>query len=104
MVAMRRWCDVRAGILVGLILLSVLSPAPGAAAAEPVYFQGRVLWIAGETLVVATDDDQSFRIDLSRVAQDEYQRLSSNDRVAVTGIIPPEHDRVVATSIESLEP
>jgi len=38
------------------------------------------------------------------VSQDEYQRLERNDLVIVTGIIPAENNRVVATSIEPVEP
>ncbi len=87
-----------------LALLSVLSVTPGAADDAPVHFRARVLWIAGETLVVATDDGQSVNVNLTRVPQDQYQRLGINDRVVVTGTIPTEQDRVVATSIEQLEP
>jgi len=87
-----------------LALLSVLSLAASAADETPVRFEGRVLWIAGQTLMVATDDSQSINVDLTHVPQGEYQRLGSNDRVVVTGTIPTEGNRVVATSIEPLEP
>ena len=101
-------CDIRGSrgvaALMALALLSVLSVTAGAADDPPVRVQGRVLWIAGETLMVATDDSQSVNVDLTHVPQDEYQRLGSNDRVVVTGIIPTEPNRVVATSIEPLEP
>ena len=90
-------------MLMVLALLSVLSLAASAADETPVRFEGRVLWIAGETLMVATDDSQSINIDLTHVPQDEYQRLGSNDRVVVTGTIPTEGNRVVATSIEPVE-
>ena len=104
---MRR-CDIRGSrgvaALMALALLSVLSVTASAADDTPVRFQGRVLWIAGETLMVATDDSQSVNVDLTHVAQDQYQRLGSNDRVVVTGTIPPERNRVVGASIEQLEP
>ena len=104
---MRR-CDIRGSrgvaVLMVLALLSVLSLAASAADETPVRFEGRVLWIAGETLMVATDDSQSINVDLTHVPQDAYQRLGSYDRVVVTGTIPREQSRVVATSIESLEP
>jgi uncharacterized protein YdeI (BOF family) len=87
-----------------LALLSMLSVTASAADDTPVRFHGRVLWIAGETLMVTTDDSQSVNVDLRQVPQDEYQRLRSNDRVVVTGTIPTEQNRVVATSIEALEP
>jgi type 1 fimbria pilin len=87
-----------------LALLSVLSVGVSAADDAPVHFQARVLWIAGQTLMVATDDGQSIGVDLTHVAQDQYQRLGTNDRVVVTGTIPTERNRVVAVSIEHLEP
>ena len=89
--------------LVALALLSVLSVTASADDDTPVRFQVRVLWIAGETLLVATDDSQSINVDLTQVPQDEYQRLGSYDRVVVTGTIPTEGNRVVATSIEPVE-
>ncbi len=104
---MRR-CAIRGSrgvaALMALALLSVLSVTASAADDTPVRFQGRVLWIAGEMLMVATDDSQSINVDLTHVPQGEYQRLGSNDRVVVTGTIPTEGNRVVATSIEPLEP
>jgi len=87
-----------------LALLSVLSVTPSVADEAPVHFRARVLWIAGEALVVATDDGQSVKVSLTRVPQDQYQRLGINDRVVVTGTISTEQDRVEATSIEQLEP
>jgi hypothetical protein len=73
-----------------------------AADGTPVQFEARVSWVAAETMVVATDDGVSVSIDLSQVAQDEYQRLASGARVIVTGALGG--NRVRATSIESLEP
>jgi len=90
--------------LVALAIVSVLSVAAGADRDIPVQFAGRVQWIAGEVLIVATDDDESISVDLAHVPQDEYQRLRNNDRVVVTGSISSEQSRVVATSIETVEP
>jgi len=90
--------------LMALALLSVLSVTPSVADEAPVHFRARVLWIAGDTLMVATDDGQSVNVNLTRVPQDQYQRLRINDRVVVTGAIPTEQDRVEATSIEQFEP
>ena len=94
---MRRFAAPLMAIVVAIML-------PAAAAAQPVTFQGRVSWIAGETLIVSTTDTPSVRIDLRQVDQDEYQRLRSGDIVLVTGDIPDESDRVLATSIELLAP
>jgi len=89
--------------LIAVAILSVLAVGVRAEADIAVRFEGRVQWIAGETLTVAIDGDQSISVDLAYVPQDEYQRLRNNDRVVVTGSISSKQSRVVATSIELLE-
>jgi hypothetical protein len=71
------------------------------AAQEGVVIEGRVLWVAGQTMVVApyTSGVAPIKIDLSQASQDEYMRLTTGDSVTVTGVIPYEGDRVMATSI-----
>ena len=66
-----------------------------------VVIEGRVLWVAGQTMVVApyAGGVAPVRIDLSQASQDEYMRLKTGDSVTVMGIIPEEGDRVMATSI-----
>jgi len=66
-----------------------------------VLIAGRVLWVAGQTMVVAPylSGTAPVRIDLSQASQDEYMRLKTGDSVTVMGIIPEEGDRVMATSI-----
>jgi len=52
--------------------------------------------IAGETLMVATDDSQSIKHRSPRTYRKmSIKRLGSNDRVVVTGTIPTEGNRVV---------
>ena len=101
-------CDTRVSpslaALAALALLCVLSVTASAADDTPVRFEGRVLWIAGTTLVVATEDSQSIAVDLTHVPLDEYQRLQSSDSIVVVGTVPTERNRIVATSIEPLEP
>ena len=101
-------CDARVSrtlvALAAVALLCVLSVTAGAADVMPLRFEGRVLWIAGTTLMIATDDSQSVNVDLRHVPLDEYQRLRSNDYIVVVGTIAAERDRIVATSIEPLEP
>jgi hypothetical protein len=102
------WRDARGAwagaALAALVLAGGLSTTAGAADEVPIRVQLRVLWVAGQTLAAATDDGQSIAVDLTHVAQDEYQRLEINDRVVVTGTIPTEGSRLVATSITPLEP
>ena len=75
----------------------------GTAQDDLVQIDGRVLWIAGQTMVVASyvAGDEPIRVDLSRASQDEYMRLATGDAVTVTGTIAEEGDRVMATSIRS---
>jgi hypothetical protein len=76
----------------------------GSSAADDtlVRFAARVSWVAAETMVVSTEADPAVSVDLSQVAQDEYQRLATGARVIVTGTLGG--NRVLATSIESVEP
>jgi len=86
----------------GLLLITLSLPA--AVASETlVQFEGRVLWIAGTTLMVATDDSQSISVDLTHVPQDEYQRLERDDLVVVTGSLAYGGNRILGTSIETVE-
>jgi len=74
----------------------------GASAQDPnVIIDGRVLWLAGEAMVVAPFVSGVFpvKIDLSQADQDEYMRLTAGDPVTVIGTIGPEGDRVMARSI-----
>lgn len=63
-------------------------------------FQGRVLWIAGQTMIVALGDGPSVRIDLTRVSQSDYQALGQNDWVVVDAVIFRGSRRVIATSVQ----
>ena len=100
----RHSCRKTIGALLMILMIASAWPATSLAQGSAVRLQGRVSWIAGETLVISPDDTPSIRIDLSQVDQADYQRLASGDRVIVTGIIPDERDRIVATSIVSLSP
>jgi len=74
-------------LLIALAVWGALPATPSPAQDQEVRFPGRVSWIAGETL------DQA-----------EYQTLAPGDLVMVTGILPFEGDRVIATSIKLLSP
>src|SRR5207247_5247028 len=50
--------------LMALALLSVLSVTPGVADDAPVHFRARVLWIAGDTIMVALVDGRRVRVHL----------------------------------------
>jgi hypothetical protein len=84
-----------AGALIGGFLAAPLA----AGAQSPLYYAGRVQWIAGSTMVLMTDEGWSLRVDLKRVAQSEYSGLGSSDRVIVTGFISEDGNYVVGLSI-----
>ena len=91
--------------LVGAVILAacivVLLVDVGTAQDDLVRIDGRVLWIAGATMIVApyVAGDAPINVDLSRASQDEYMRLTMGDAVTVTGIVAEEGDRVIASSI-----
>jgi hypothetical protein len=80
---------------------------PGLAQAPGVMIQGRVLWVAAETMVIApyvliSGVATAINVDLSEAYQGDYAGLRTGDAVAVTGMVAPEGDRVIATSIRRL--
>jgi len=91
--------------LIAVLATSImLSSVPASAQVDEVRFEGRVSWIAGETMIVSTDVTPSVRVDLRYVDQDEYQQLTMGDFVIVTGTISDDANRVLATSIERAAP
>jgi hypothetical protein len=76
----------------------------GAAQDVPIRVEGRVMWRAGQSVVVAPDGSPGVHVDLSQVPQDQYGALKEGDRVIVTGSVPNERNRVVAASVERLTP
>ena len=51
-------------------------------------------------MILTLDDSPSINVDLSRVAQDQYAGLAGGEWVVVTGMVPNDRDRVVATGIQ----
>jgi len=95
-------------LAVVLITAFVVAAHTGRAAAQDydvVTIDGRVLWIAGQTMVVSpyASGAGPVSIDLSGASLDEYMNLTTGDSVTVTGTIPIEGDRVLATSIRRHE-
>ena len=90
--------------LLALVAFSIMLPSSPALAQDPVRFEARVSWIAGQTMVVSTDVTPSVRVDLTQVDQGDYQALTTGDFVVVTGTISDDANRVLATSIERAAP
>ncbi|HMH50663.1 MAG TPA: hypothetical protein VK548_10550 [Candidatus Acidoferrum sp.] len=70
----------------------------------PVQVQGRVAWIAGQTMVVAPDGSSSVNVDLARVPHDQRATLREGDRVAVTGALNNERTGMLAASVQRIGP
>jgi hypothetical protein len=54
-------------VMIGLVARGALVVAPALAWGPADRVQGRVSWVAAETLIVSTDDTPSVRVDLSQV-------------------------------------
>jgi type 1 fimbria pilin len=94
-------------LVVATVLLSWLVWAAGFAAAQDamvIQVQGRVVWIAGQTLVIVPDGSPSINIDLSQVPQEQHGKLREGDRIVVTGAVTNDRSRLVAASVERLTP
>ena len=68
-------------ILLAVVLLSLAMPGP--ADAQRVRFEGRLLWISGNTMAVAVNDGQSVSINLGNVPQSDYQGLEEGEWIMV---------------------
>jgi hypothetical protein len=90
-------------VVIAAALTGTLSVGIGGAQDHSVRVDGRALWIAAETMVVAPyTDSAAIKVDLTQMNQDEYMGLATDDSVAVTGSVSNERDRVIATSIQRL--
>jgi len=96
----RRFGNALAAAVVAAACMFVIVDV-GTAQDDVVRIVGRVLWIAGQTMVVApyATGTGPINVDLSQASQDEYMGLTTGDSVMVTGMIPKEGDRLMATSI-----
>jgi|SRR5262245_32923603 len=79
---------------------SLLAGPLAAEAQRLLLYEGRVQWIAGSTLVLATDDGWSLRVDLTRVSQSDYSGLRQGDRIIVSGNLSQDGNYVRGLSIE----
>jgi peptidoglycan/LPS O-acetylase OafA/YrhL len=101
MTSRRRSGKALAAVVVVAACLLALLVDVGTAQDDLIHIEGRVLWVAGATMIVApyATDTGPIKVDLSQASQDEYMRLTTGDSVTVTGTIAPEGDRIMATSI-----
>ena len=82
------------GALLFLGLVSV------AAAQEVRTFTGRVIWIEANTMAFSPEvEGGAFDVDISKLDQSSYQFLKSGDRVTVVGVVTPDGNKLIASSI-----
>jgi hypothetical protein len=84
------------GLMAGALLAAPLT----AEAQRLLLYEGRVQWIAGSTLILATDDGWSIRVDLTRVPQSDYSGLGPRDRIIVSGTLSQDGNYMLGQSIE----
>ena len=84
----------------GTVAGSLLTAPLAAEAQRLLLYEGRVQWIASSTLILATDDGWSIKIDLTRVPQSNYSGLGPRDRIIVSGTLSQDGNYVLGLSIE----
>jgi hypothetical protein len=88
--------SILVGLVVSLLLAGTLEPAD--AQTRYVVLDGRVQWIAGQTMMLIPDGGLPINVDLSRVPQGEYATLTQGNRVVVSGV-SSDGRRVLATAV-----
>jgi hypothetical protein len=84
--------------LLGVVLL--LGMVCVAIAEEVRTFTGRVIWVGASTMAFVPDGGGgAFDVDITKVDQTAYGFLKSGDRVTVVGVVTPDGNRVIASSI-----
>ena len=94
----RLYVDRRA--FMAIVAGGLLAMSLDAEAQRLLYYTGTVQWIAGSTMIVATDEGWSLRVDLTRVPLSEYSGLTIRDRIIVTGLLSQDGNYLVGTSIQ----
>ena len=85
------------------MLLLGMSTAGGAQQRQ-VQMNGRVQWIAGQTMMLMLDGGGSVNVDLSGVPLDDYTKLRERDRVVVHGVLADDNRQVIATAVTAQQP
>lgn len=83
-------------LVAGALLVSLVL---GAVAQEVLRFHGRVVWIAGETMVLAPDEGGSVNVDLTQVDQSAYNTLQAGSGVTVIGVVSEDRTKLIAQSV-----
>jgi hypothetical protein len=84
-------------VMAAILLLGMVCVA---IAQEVRTFTGRVVWIEANTMAFVPDDGGgAFAVDISKLDQTAYAFLKSGDRVTVVGVVTPDGNKVIASSI-----
>ena len=81
----------------GLLVAPITSNAQGL-----VYYEGRLQWLSGSTLILMTDEGFSLRVDLWRVDQSQYQGLRTGVRILVTGVVSEDGNYLIGRSVQQV--
>ena len=81
-------------------ILLFVALASVVAAQEVRTFTGRVIWIEANTMAFTPEEyGGAFDVDVSKIDQSVLMFLKSGDRVTVVGVVTPDGNRLVATSV-----
>jgi hypothetical protein len=67
-------------------------------------YEGRVVVVSMQSMIVAPDNAPDVIFDLARVPQREVMDIAQNDYVVVSGVVLRPGQRVLATSIRRISP
>jgi hypothetical protein len=80
-------------------VLAISLQAPALAQDEILVFEGRVVWISGQRMILALDSAPTVSVDLTRISQADLRRFGQNDYVVVTGVVERPGRTILAFSV-----
>jgi hypothetical protein len=92
-----------------LIVLIATLPLTALVTAAPaqdtvLIYEGRVVVVSMQSMVVALDNAPAVTFDLARIPQREVMDIAQNDYVVVTGVIQRPGRQVLAISVRRISP
>jgi len=75
------------GVVLALVVFGQPDVSSGALDRRHFRLHGYVQWIAGEKLMLFTDDGAPIAIDLTEADQSEYQALEQGEGITVGGVV-----------------
>ena len=87
---------------IAMISGGLLAAPLSAGAQGVVYYEGRVQWVSGLTLILMTTEGYSVKVDLRRVDQSEYLGLRTGTRILISGVISEDETYLIGLSIRQI--